>query len=379
MTFFNGTTTMDAYVDLITDQLVATGVWSQPDVAFYPALATPAKRVITDGTVFVFIQRIVSNANSSNIANGTGSTRFNEIRVTFGTGYDLGTHALTGTIQNCGVPFEVWQKANSGNAFYLNNDVGSGNKSMQHFTWVDPTGSVTAVVVATSAAATFDYVCFFNLERNTTKQYADGFSNVYWTCFPAYNYMTNTSSGTATNAAYFSPLPNTVYSALRDVAGNLSFGAAGGQGNLNRPVYFHAFNGAPTFDEPVLLGYSNSSLNDALYHPSFPFSSVNTTSLGGRYPGIETFFSAYRSPADSKAYFQFPWYNNSANPLRRSLIAQTQDLWFDVGDGSYGLVDGDIIDYTAPGPILKRYLVKQLANPEPTIGDGNISVAIRFA
>lgn len=384
MTFFNGTTTMDAYVDLMADQLVASGFWSEPDVAFYPALATPAKRVLTDGTLFVFIQRIVTNgnANSSGGAtiNGTGNARFNEIKVSFGSGYNLGTHALSGTTQDCGVPLEAWQRGNSGNSFFIGDNVGSGNKTLTHFSWSDPaTGSFLGYLIANGGANTYDYVVFFCLERNTTKQYADGFSNIYWTCYPAHDFEMTWSSSSTQSSRYFGKLPFNSYSTFGqypDGTGTL-IGNIGDGGNLNRPIYYHPFNGLPTFDEPFFMGMGSGVVPTYSY-PLWTRSTKNAIAGQGRYPGFESFFAAYRSQGDSKAYFQFPWYNANSDPIRRSLIAQTQDLWFDVGDSLYGLVDGDIIDYTAPGPTLKRYLVKSVASPEAT-GGGRLNVAIRFA
>jgi hypothetical protein len=243
MTFFNGTTTMDAYVDLMADQLVASGFWSEPDVAFYPALATPAKRVLTDGTLFVFIQRIVTNgnANSSGGAtiNGTGNARFNEIKVSFGSGYNLGTHALSGTTQDCGVPLEAWQRGNSGNSFFIGDNVGSGNKTLTHFSWSDPaTGSFLGYLIANGGANTYDYVVFFCLERNTTKQYADGFSNIYWTCYPAHDFEMTWSSSSTQSSRYFGKLPFNSYSTFGqypDGTGTL-IGNIGDGGNLNRPI-----------------------------------------------------------------------------------------------------------------------------------------------
>lgn len=386
MTFSNGNTTMDSYVDFMATQLVATGVWSEPDAGFYPAGATPAKRVIFDGTVYVFLQRAIKNGNANAAAGtaetGTGSMRANEIRVSFGSGYNLGTHLLTGTVQDCGVPLEVWQKGTAG-TFFLNNDVGAGNKAFQHFTWIDPNGSIVAIVAAAVFPNTCDMVCMFSLERNTIKQYADGFSNLYWTCIPLINPYMSTGS-ISTDGGYFCRLPYNFFSGLTAINGG-GFGSVGGGGNMARPIYFHPFNGAPTYDEPVYIGSMNPSGANHLYH-IYTFaginangsSNINPGGVPGRYPGIEFFFSAYRSPGDSKAYFQFPWFNNNADPRRRSLIAQSNALWFPVYDNLGGLSDGDIIDYTAPGPVLQRFLVKSFAPLEATIGS-QLNIAIRFA
>ena len=86
MTFYNGTTTADDLVNLIADQLIATGAWMDADLALNGVDAVPgdalgAERVVahaTDPNFYVYLSRRVSwNGNTSN-------ARFNEVRTAEG-------------------------------------------------------------------------------------------------------------------------------------------------------------------------------------------------------------------------------------------------------------------------------------------------------
>ncbi len=377
--FATATVTMDAYIDFMAARLLESGVWTEPDAAFYPAAATPAKRVLTDGVLYMRLERIVTQANP-NSQNGSGTSetgggqgRVNEIRVTYSTTYNAGTHAQTGTIQICGIPLEQWQRSSSTPGFFLNDDVGAGNKQMLHFTWSDANGSILGVIVAVAATAQYDQTVFYCMERNTTKLYSDGFSSIFWTCFPAHDPDIFTSYS-STTWRYFGQLPPNQFSSL-----NFLYGSAvtTGGGNLNRPIYFHPFNGAPSHNEPVYIGDSVGGAAGA-YYGQAPWTMFTNPLPVGQFGGIEFFKPAMRSQGDSKVYFQYPVYSANNDPVRRSPVAQTP-FWFMCGDPTLGVNDNDIIQYTAPGPVVLQYLVKRFVTQEPSQGGGSLQVAIRYA
>jgi hypothetical protein len=371
LTFLNGNSDMDTYIDLMATQLVAGGNFSEPDAVFYPAGAHPAKRVLQstqDANFFFFLQRIVLNGNSTNAVNGLGPVRFNEIRVSFGTGYSVGTHLLTGTTQDCGIPAEAWCNDGSGNfGNVAAGNVGSGNKTLQHFTWVDAQG-ICGALYFTSAANICDFTVFYCLERLATKEYADGFSNFFFASLPNEDRQITTSQG-QTISRYYGPFTFT------DPETNVN---QGDQGSVLRPLYFHPFNALPVNDivpidvgtTPVTAGYPypryGSPGNAAVL-------ALNAFDIG-RIGGIEEFFPAIRSPGNSKAYFAFPYYSANKDPLQPSLVALTAK-WFRIHP-SAGLNDGDLLNYVAPGPVTQTYIVKQLNSPDTA---GARMVALRFA
>ncbi|MHB8633027.1 MAG: hypothetical protein ACYDBQ_03535 [Thermoplasmatota archaeon] len=302
MTFFSGNSDMDTLIDLIADQLIATGAWGTADAA----LATgqhPAKRAIkhlTDANLNVYFTRQVLSV--------PGSTRWNEILIQISTGFDTVGHAPNGTIQTTGICCEGWQKYNSGAQYYYGNDVGSGNKAVTHYTWIDAAGVTLQVTGATSPAK--DFTVFFNLERNTTKEYADGFSNVFCAAIP--NDDVGFYDQTYTQSYYSNAVG----------AGQGSPNGAG-RANICRPFNYQQY-----------AGYAG---------------------------GLATFFGSYRSLGNSKVYFEFPFFSNNQVVAQPQPIAQT-GRFFLINPGQ-GMADGDLVTYVS-GANTYTFLVKLLQSPD---------------
>lgn len=312
MTFYNGTTTADELLNLVADQLIATGAWVDAD-----ATVLGSQRVVahaTDLNLYVYLSRLVSyNGNTSN-------ARFNEIRVQVSSGWDTGTKAPTGTIETSGIPLESWQRYSSSYPYYSTTTVGSGNKSGQFWAWIDQHGFT--VLATWDASGYHDYTSFFNLERNTAKEYSDGYTNFFHTAWTTSDYaLRHTSGGTYYQARYFE---NTQGSSYADL----------GRAESMRPFNQQSYS------------YTNA---------------------------VKTFFSAFKSDGNSKVYFQFPFYSNNQDAAKPSLIAQT-DRWFLVGV-SQGLADGDLVDFVNGAEVWK-YLVKTPQSPDST---NYLPVAVRYA
>jgi hypothetical protein len=287
MAFYSGGTTMDQLIDLIANELIATGAWVTADGTLV-AGAAPAKRALqhaTDPNFFVYFARNIVN-------NQGGSGYVNEILVQLSTGFNAATHVPSGTVQSTGIPCEASSVAN--------------NKAGTHYTWVDASG---VTLLATWAASGYsDYTVFFTLERNTAKEYSDGFSNFFCAS------ITNANYGIGSY-----PYSGTYYGNAASYPGNYT---------CNRAYILRPFNYAEFSD------YNNA---------------------------IATFFGAYRSLGNSKVYFEFPFFSNNQNQLQRMPIAQT-GRFFLVQPGQ-GLSDGDLITYVQ-GPNTYTYLVKLLQSPD---------------
>lgn len=299
MAFFSGNTDMDTLIDLMADQLIATGAWGTADGTLV-AGAHPAKRALvhlTDTNFYVYLARQVATSNS-------GVQAVNEILVQLSTGFNTGTHLPSGTVQSTGIPTE-------GAASVAN--LAANNKIGTHYTWVDASG--VTVLSTWASAATYDYTVLFTLERNTSKEYADGFSNFFCASIP--------------NANYFA-YPN----------------SAGG--------YYYG-NGASS---------SNYGYNRGMILRPFNFTYYTTNGNPVADLGAwESFFAAYRSPGNSKVYFEFPYFSNSQVQAQRSPIAQT-NRFFLTGNG-LGLSDGDLVTYVQ-GANTYTYIVKILQSPDST-------------
>lgn len=293
MAFFSGNTTMDALIDLIADQLIATGAWVTADAAL-PAGAAPAKRALTHATdpnfnVYLARQLATVGGNAGNV---------NEILVQLSTGFNTGTHLPSGTVQTTGIPAE--SQVYSGNP-----QVVANNKQGTHYTWVDASG--VTLLVTWAASSYNDYTVMFTLERNTAKEYADGFSNFFCASIP------NSNPNIGTSSSYGQYYGN---------------GASSSNYDFQRAYILRPFNFAEYDD------YNS---------------------------GLATFFGAYRSLANSKVYFEFPYFSNNQLQLQRMPIAQT-GRFFLVQPGQ-GLSDGDLVTYV-DGPNTYTFIVKLLQSPD---------------
>ena len=306
MAFFSGNTTMDALVDKLADELIATGAWGTADATLV-AGASPAKRAVqhlTDASFFVTIERILSSV---------GNVRYNEIKVRVSTGFDTALHVPSGTVEVTGIPAEGWQSNNTSIANYDGSSTGT-NKSGTYYLWVDAAG---IAVLATWAPVSnhFDFTSALFIERITTKEYADGYSNFFvaaWTNADSALYTGSTASGYFRSTAF----------------------------DLQRKQGIRPFSGTTTDNYTTML---------------------------------ETFFGAYRSPGNSKIYLQFPYFSNTTASPQRTPIAQSKKFFL-VALG-VGLGDGDTVNVVV-GAETWTYLVKTLQSPEST---NYLSVAIRQA
>jgi len=309
MTFFSGNTDMDALLNKIADELINTGSWLDADAA-----VSGSKRVVrhaVDANFYVLLERVASPGY-----NGFTIFRLNEIKVTVSSGWDSVGHLPTGTQEVTSIPAESWQTGQSNYPFYDSTTTGSGNKTGQYYLWADSSG-VTLLATWTASNSHYDYTSFFHLERNTTKEYADGFTNFFLL-----------SLVNEDRTIYYSSYQFYVYRA-----------PSGNDYSLNRKQYIRPFN--------------TSTIDYAL--------------------AVATFFDCYKSAGNSKVYFQFPYYSNNLDPLRRTPIAQTQ-RWFRVGVG-LGVADGDLIDWVN-GAETWKFLAKTLQSPDST---NYLPIAIRYA
>lgn len=303
MTYSSGSTDMDTLTDKVADDLIATGAWQDADTVGRPSGAAPARRAvehIADG-FFVSMERVVTPGNLS-----ANNVRFNEVRVDVSTGYDTGTSEPSGTVETTGIPAEVWQRDNDSESFYWNTTVGSESKPGQFWMWLDADGFT--LLATWNPGPGYDYTSFLSIERNATKEYADGYTNFFIVAWTNTDRQVEEWNGPdAEEAAYFRN--------------------ASGHGDLNRKEYIRPFN-------------------------------QSTEVLGD---GVHLFDAAYRSDGNSKVYFQFPYYSNNLDTTKRMPIAQTK-RWFDVALG-LGLADGDLVDWV-DGAETKTYLVKTIQSPD---------------
>lgn len=195
--------------------------------------------------------------------------RINEIKVTVSSGFDTVSHVPTGTIETTSIAAESWQRGSGSYPFYSANDVGNGNKTGQYWMWVDANG--VSLFVTWLSRSLYDYTIFFDLERNTTKEYADGFTNFFLVA------LTNDD-----REIYYSSGSTYRMNVYEGVSGTFDH-------DLNRKEYIRLFNTSTTAYES----------------------------------GIETVFDGYKSAGNSKVYVQFPYYPNNLDASRRTPIAQT--------------------------------------------------------
>lgn len=295
MPFFSGGTTMDQLIDLFANELIATGAWVTADATLVSG-TTPAVRALqhaTDPNFYVYLKRqlITAGGNAGNV---------NEILVQLSTGFNTVTHVPSGTIQTTGIPTEA--QVYSGGALVVAN-----NKAGTHYTWIDASG---ITCLSTWAASGYqDYTIFFTLERNSAKEYSDGFSNFFCASIPNANYHIGTSSSSGQ------------YYGIDTGSSNWDFGRA----YVLRPFNYSEY-----------VDYNNV---------------------------LATFFGSYRSLGNSKVYFEFPFWSNNQAPLQRMPIAQT-GRFFLVQPGQ-GLSDGDLVTYVS-GPNTYTFIVKLLQSPEST-------------
>ena len=293
MPFFSGNTTMDALVDLIANELIATGAWVTADATLVSG-TQPAVRALahaTDANFYVYLKRQLATT-------GGNAGNVNEILFQISTGFNTATHVPNGTVQTTGIPAEA--QVYSGGA-----QVVANNKQGTHYTWVDADG---VTLLATWAASGYsDFTVFFTLERNSAKEYADGFTNFFCASIPNSNPQIGTSSS---SGQYY---------------GN---GASSSDWDFQRAYVLRPFNFAEFND------YNNA---------------------------LAVFFGAYRSLGNSKVYFEFPFFSNNQAPLQRMPIAQT-GRFFLIQPGQ-GLSDGDLITYVQ-GPNTYTFLVKLLQSPD---------------
>lgn len=297
MPFFSGATDMDAFIDLIADQLIATGAWATADASLVAGVH-PAKRAVvhlTDANFYVTLDR--------NITAGLGiaNVYWNEVRIRISTGFAAGNPS--GTIHTTGIPTESQLSTSSAN-------IPANNKLGSHWTWIDASGFTTNTVWAASSLQ--DYAVFFTLERNTSKEYADGLSNFFVAAVPNNNPVSGTSASNTQGQYYGND--------------NATNNHDAGRAFVCRPFDYQEYA---------------DPLN-----------------------GLEWFFGAYRSPGNSKVYFVFPFFSDGQVPLQRSPIAQTQ-RFFRVEPGQ-GLADGDLVTYAVGGNTF-TYIVKTLQSPDSAL------------
>lgn len=300
---------MDALLNQIANELIATGSWLDADPA-----VSGTKRVVKhaiDANFYVLFERVASPGN-----NGNTVFRFNEIKVTISSDFNTVSHLPAGTQEISTIPAEAWQTISNSYPYYDTTSTGSGNKTGQYWMWVDANG-VSLFVTWLASGTHFDYTSFFHLERNTTKEYADGFTNFF------------------------------VVSLV----------------NEDRTIYYSSQQ-AYVYQVPSGNDYS---LNRKQYVRPFNTSTISYTQ------GVATFFDCYKSGGNAKVYFQFPYYSNNLDATRRMPIAQTRG-WFRVGL-SLGIADGDLIDWVN-GAETWKYLAKTLQSPDST---NYLTLAIRYA
>jgi hypothetical protein len=293
MPFFSGSTDIDTLIDLLADQLIATGAWATADATLVTG-QHPARRALvhTADNFYVYLARQVTTA-----ANNAGS--FLEILVQVSTSWSLGTHAPGGTTQTTGIPCE---------GFNGNGLLASYNKLGSHWTWIDASGFTCLSTWASTGNN--DSTVLLTVERNATKEYADGYTNFFIAALA----NANPSTGAGNNAGLY-------------------------YRNLQQ-------NGAWDFFRGIILR---------------PF---NFTEYSADTNALEKFFPAYRSPGNSKVYFEFPFFSNNQLPAQRSPIAQTPRFFWVQPPGG-GLADGDLVTYVS-GPNTYTYLVKLLQSPDST-------------
>ena len=294
MPFFSGATDMDALIDLMADQLIATGAWGTADGTLV-AGAHPAKRAVThltDVNFFVMFDRnlVTAGGNASNC---------NEIRIQISTGFNTGTHVPSGTIQTTGIPCEAPPYGTG--AMAANNKLGS------HWTWIDAAGITTLNTWAASAQQ--DFTVFFTLERNTAKEYADGYTNFFCAQHrqrePQHRHQQQ----------------------LRPILWKRR-----DQRRLRLAARNHP---APVRVRGVQLG--QQQLGEVLWR----------LPVAGQLEGV----------------LRVPFFSDNQTPLQRSPIAQT--LRFFLVQPGQGLADGDLVTYVS-GPNTYSYLVKTLQSPDST-------------
>jgi hypothetical protein len=295
MPFFSGASTMDALIDLMANQLIATGAWGDASGGALPSGASPANRALVhlvDANFYVHIDRNIVTG----FGGGSSKGSWNEIRVRISTGH-TGT-APSGTIQTTGIPLEAGTLGTS------TTQVTANNSNLSHWTWVDAAGFTTQVQGAVRGSFQI-YACFFTLERNTSKEYADGYTNFFVAAAPN---MNPSSGGTSSN---------------------------------NHGTYYG--NGTTS---------SNFDAQRAFVCRPFNYQEYNAASNA-----VNWFFGSFRSGGNSKVYFTFPYFSNNQAPLQPSFIAQTT-RFFRVEPGQ-GLADGDLVTYALGGNTF-TYLVKTL-------------------
>jgi hypothetical protein len=316
MTFFNGNTDLDTLLNLWVNELIATGSWVDNDLT-WNGTRRSLRHAVDAGVFIAFERRTTTDLISPpNGFNQRLNFQWLEIRVIFSTGWVA--NAPSGTLRYSGM---------------VVNSLANTNQTGQHWTWIDANGFIT-LHRPTASASGIDETAFVSLQRLTTKEYADGATNMYWTSFSNNSFSQSGNPGSGTVSRYYHQDP--------------SLGAGTEADSRNRFSQLHLF---------TQQNFLTASANPGV--------------------GCEMWFAAYRSPGNSKVYFAYPYFFNTSGALagQRNPITVAGDIWFQASQ-ALGIADGDIVDYTAPGPILKRYLVKTLDSPDSV---GQLNIGIRFA
>ncbi len=249
-----------------------------------------------------------------NIANGLNVyTGYNSKgpRITFSTTWDPVAHTYGSTYQQSFLHYETHTTNVAADMATLINP---------YSMWYEANGFAIMLTPDNNVTDTVQQSLFLVVERNTNKEYADGFSNFYCYCCMNINNFHFTSVGQAQRIE-----------------------------NIMRPFVFYtpedAFNGTNYNGNAVL-----SAMQSGICLVPVQLTTANP-------PAAQAY--AFRSAGNSKVYFIRPIIQN----VRGVTLPIFQADFFFVWTAGQGLTDGDIV---AISGLTEQYLCKSVPSPDST-------------
>jgi hypothetical protein len=334
MTFETFTSSTKDLCDNIANKMISTsgGYWTDGDTEFTTSGNPPGRclkyyNAETGETYYIaLVAGVVGNSSVDAIE---------AVLVFFSTGWNSVNHMPDGTVKLTMIP--ITRRYNAG--------LSLENKTGQAWMWYDDNGFT--MLWKTDPTNRVDYVTLFALERDTSKEYSDGYTNFFLFSESAgYNEM---------------PLYYDVYGgSARWRGAPQSWSLPAGWSTLKIKIskYIHPFG--------TELPESGTSCADY-----FNFAEGHDWDALMWYNPIR----ARKSPGNAKVYLGFGWaFNDTAvAPEGFKNFIKKIKTFFAVRAGT-GLADGDIINVVV-GAETWQYIYKSIVSPD----GGQLDVAIRYA
>jgi hypothetical protein len=335
MTFETFTSSTRDLCDKIANKMISTsgGYWTDGDTEFTTSGNPPGRclKYYNAGTGETYYIALVAGA----FAGGTSNPETMEcVFVFFSTGWDSVNHKPSGTVVLTAIPVTNYDGA-----------ISLKDRTGQAWMWYDDNGFT--LLWKTNPTTAHDCVTLFVLERDTAKEYSDGYTNFFMMVESlAANHMSEWGHYYEHNIRWkYAPAVWTLPSGWDTLKVHCAkyhhpFGTELPPLNTNCENYFNFTEG---HDWDALMWYNP--------------------------------IRARKSPGNAKVYLGFGWaFNDTAvAPEGFKNFIKKIKTFFAVKAGT-GLADGDIINVVV-GAETWQYIYKSVVSPD----GGQLDVAIRYA